>query len=797
MCWAKLFRRAGRRLTLLMLAAVFALVLFAPAVPAKALNASEAVSATTLFATNHEEPRDPQEEELQVDPCDASGANLSWVVCPVINMISGGVMAMEAVINRLLELDLKMIFDTENEDSAKAYYAAWNSFRVFALMFIVFAGLIMVISQALGFEFFDAYTVKKVLPRMFIAAIAISLSWYLLQFLAEFTNELGRAIRSIIYYPFRNINDAGVQSIGSSLVATLLGGAVLFALGIGGALSLVATAGLAALIAFVVLIGRYLVLIMLIIMAPLAIACYVLPNTQKVYSVWWDSLSKGLMMYPIIMGFIAVGHVFSQVISAYDGGATSSVNKVIAILAYFLPYFALPFTFRLAGGAIATIGGLSNDRSRGMFDRLKKGRSARMADRMQRARSNSLWDNNSRIGRRANTVAGWVTDPVDNAAYAMRNNRVMGRTGISKRGYGVAYGLDQARSEQSQKLFEEVNKMGDNDRAYRAMAGRYEGLSTEVQDELRKSKSLYDEKTGTFKAPSSLQDIQTVADALSVSSSATEQTAANALRGTAGRLATLYKDQEMSKADIQAAGIMGLSAHGFASGQDIADTANELAKKTGSVGFANAIAQQSQVLVGRSRPDAKAGYGTVFKNGKFVSGVQNTDDTGNIIRYKNDDGSINTDALGLRGFEVLKSVGPGDIAGAKGGLLKGVDKSGIGDHLNYILSRGSSQQALDAAAEVKTWNEQQKNEQVKDAAGREKIRLATAAELYTPMRDHLLQSASYYSHASSDIKTNANRILTETGHGDLARMYDARRGVIDPHQAAGGVDNPQQDQQGH
>lgn len=326
-----------------------------------------------------------------IDPCNATGVNLSWVVCPVINMISGATMGMQNIINHLMMVDVTGTFCTSNADknckdsdikSGTAYYTAWNSFRVFGIALIIIAGLVMVISQALGMEIFDAYTVKKVLPRMLIAVIGISLSWWLMKFLVELTNDLGIGIRSVIYYPFKSLIEqgTGIQSLGSSLLETMIGAGAFFFLQIGGVLSLIATAALAALVAFLVLILRQIIITFLILLAPLAIACYVLPNTEKAYKLWWDSLSKGLMMFPIISAFIAAGQVFA-VVAASNTNTNFGVSNVVAILAYFLPYFALPFTFRLAGGALATLGGLTNDRSRGVFDGLKNYRKGKVAKR--------------------------------------------------------------------------------------------------------------------------------------------------------------------------------------------------------------------------------------------------------------------------------------------------------------------------------------------------------------------------------------------------------------------------------
>jgi hypothetical protein len=348
------------------------------------------------------------------DSCNTTADPLTWIVCPVIDMVRKGTELMDNIINHLMQVDTTQLFD-KSTPSGQAYYTAWNSFRIFGVGIIVIAGLAMVISEALGLEIFDAYTVKKVMPRLVVAVIGISLSWWLLKFLAEATNDVGVGIRSLIYFPFRDMAAQynGHQGFGTTLIELMVGAGGLLFLQLGGVISLLLTAGLAALIAFLVLIVRQIIIVFLILMAPLAIACYVMPGTERVYKLWWDSLAKGLMMFPIISAFIAAGQAFS-VVAANNPSSDFGLGKVIAVIAYFLPYFALPFTFRLAGGAIATIGGLTNDRSRGAFDRLKNYRGNKVAESTNAMKTG----NRFRSGNFAANAFNATTRNIANAPHA-------------------------------------------------------------------------------------------------------------------------------------------------------------------------------------------------------------------------------------------------------------------------------------------------------------------------------------------------------------------------------------------
>lgn len=254
--------------------------------------------------------------------------------------------------------------------SCTAYHNAWTSVRNIALGLMGISIIIVLIAQALGFEFLDAYTIRKVLPRLLISAVGITLSWQLMQFFVTLSNDLAYGIRVIIYQPFVGFGDAtlGNGVFGSGTVASLLAIGALTALGWIGLLSYLLTALLAVFIALLVLILREMLIIVLIIMAPIAIACYVLPNTQKVYKLWWESFSKALLMFVMIAALIAVGRVFSVVaLTSTD----STIGQLVGFAAYFLPYFLIPATFRFSGAAMSQIGGFVSERGKGGFDRLR------------------------------------------------------------------------------------------------------------------------------------------------------------------------------------------------------------------------------------------------------------------------------------------------------------------------------------------------------------------------------------------------------------------------------------------
>jgi len=703
------------------------------------------------------------------DTIDCGSGAFNWLVCPVISMTAKAGQLLDNFIMSTLDIDVKYIFDGTNTKGTApyGYYTAWNAFRVVATILLVIAGLVMVASQALGFEILDAYTIRRTLPRLMVAIIGISLSWPLMRFSVQLFDTLGFDIRGLIYGPFQSFS--AHYSLSASILSVIGATAAVLLLG-PASLTIILSLLITIFIGFLALVIRQVAIILLIILAPVAIACYVLPNTQRGWKLWHENFFGLLLAFPLISGAIAAGHVFAIVAISTSAGGTGSLTADAAGL---ITHFTMHgFTQTLAdtannvGSITAQATALAADnapkamvgwfmqRSIGAISTLAGGaggllglnavskklsgiRGAAAGDRFRKMQNQSLWDNNSRIGRGMNKAASWITDPVNNAAYYGRDTI----PGLRKRGHKVATHIEHMRADQSGKLFEELNKSGYNDRAFRALSGAHGGFSEKVQDELQKAKLLN-------KTPQTISELQTMADILAThGNGSTDRLAANAIHGSMGRLATLYQDPEMSKASIQAAGLMGLSAHGFASGDDLAAVGNALQGEDGhDAAFAQSVVTQAQLMGARSRPDVKAGYGAMYKGGKFVNGMS-------------EDGG--------RDLALLSSLNGHDVAGAKGGFLA---DSNVQKAYRQVLQESQTDGSYKEAAEqYNAASEKERQEMSGDIK-----RKATAYNIHTAVKDQLFSWAGPYSQASADVKAGAMQMIQDYGLSDQFKGYQSR-----------------------
>lgn len=329
--------------------------------------------------SNYVPPIDVEESgELEELSC-VSNFALDWIACPILNATIAATEGFDSVINNLLTIDTGQLFGVGG--TSDDYHQAWGVFRTLALVLIAAAALIMVIGQAAGLEVMSAYTIRKVLPRLIMATIGITLSWEILEFLVTLSNDLGSGIRSIIYAPFSEMDSrVNVTLVGIIPTLVTVGGVLVLGLSLFPlVLSLLLTAAIAGLVATLALVFREVVVIFLVIMSPIAIACAILPNTQKVWEVWRNTLTGMLVAYLLISVVFATSKVFA--VTSAGGGI---LPDIIAVLAWILPYLLffqiLLWSISLASIVSRLVGG-AVDSSRGILGGLKKQRSGILSRR--------------------------------------------------------------------------------------------------------------------------------------------------------------------------------------------------------------------------------------------------------------------------------------------------------------------------------------------------------------------------------------------------------------------------------
>lgn len=382
-------------------------------------------------------PNSPTEQPAATNPLDAKQTNatcdagegfgLNWILCPVYNGIAN-------FADWLFENLVQPLLRTApiSTDPTDPSYQIWSNFRVYGNIFLILALLVVVFGQSIGGGLVDAYTAKKVLPRLLAAAILINLSIYIVAFLVDITNIIGGGLGQLLTAPLKgagafNISPSGVAAgeiVGASTIALALSG-LAGALVVPNLSFILLTAVLPAviglLVAFITLILRKAIILALLLVSPVAFALYCLPNTEKYFKKWWQLLLSTLAVYPIVVGIFAIADILSVTV-AQANNKSNGLALFISFILQFLPLVFIPYAFKLAGGAIGNIAGILNGTG-AKINGMAKGRKEEAAFRYKQQKAGSAAGINNKINNSA-LGAGLRKTPGVGRLYNRRTQRL-------------------------------------------------------------------------------------------------------------------------------------------------------------------------------------------------------------------------------------------------------------------------------------------------------------------------------------------------------------------------------------
>lgn len=318
-----------------------------------------------------------------------NGTGLEWMICPILVGIDGAVNGINNIILDQLEFNPEQDLgkSTTGGDGTSAdngVKVTWNIIKNISTFLVIIIMLIMVLSTAVSWGPFDAYAIRQILPRLVIAIIAMQLSWELLIFIIEFTNDVGRGLSDLMYAPFggsqnmtlsaligANTSEAAATTIFTTAV---IGTAIAAAISPFGILVLAISALASIFIGILVLLVRNILIILCLMVAPLAIMAWVLPGTRNYWNYWQETFSKLMLMFPFIVALLASGRIFAHITGVSSTGDTFGglINFLAVFIGIFGPYWLLPKTMQWGGRAFGNLAGtLNNAKTKGMFDRGK------------------------------------------------------------------------------------------------------------------------------------------------------------------------------------------------------------------------------------------------------------------------------------------------------------------------------------------------------------------------------------------------------------------------------------------
>jgi hypothetical protein len=345
---------------------------------------------TKIGGGNTEDATPPDTgEDAVASTCAIDG--IGWIICPVVSFMAKIVDAAYDMVASLLAIQPLM-----TTGGTAGVYNAWSIMRNFANVAFVIAFLVIIFSQVTSFGITN-YGIKKMLPRLIIAAVLVNISYWLCAAAVDISNILGSSLREIFngigasIKPPDNLTSAQTGKGWEGLSAVVLTGTAVA--GIGLALYIGLSAFIPILIAvlfaivtvFLVLALRQALVILLIVVAPLAFVAYLLPNTESLFKKWRDLLKTLLLMYPIIALIFGASALASQVIMTTAGGteAQEFVVEIMGAGVAIIPLAITPVVMKTTGSVLNRFGGAINNPSKGPFDRAKNAAEGYRKNRQQ------------------------------------------------------------------------------------------------------------------------------------------------------------------------------------------------------------------------------------------------------------------------------------------------------------------------------------------------------------------------------------------------------------------------------
>ena len=316
---------------------------------------------------------DPPSENSTSTSCDVQG--IGWFICPVSNWLADGIDYMYSALQEFLKTKP---LETTNQNSG--IYLAWVIMRNISNVAFIVAFLVIIYSQLTSIGISN-YGVKKMIPRLVIAAVLVNLSFTICAILLDLSNIAGYAFQDAFMGIKNTIATVGENTstwTWSEVISTALSngalaiGAITFTTELLPMLVPAATlAGLTLLLILLIMAARQALIIILIIISPLAFVCYLLPGTEKWFKKWRDSFLTMLVFFPAFSVVFGGAQLAGILIIQNASGPNGAIMHVLGMLVQIIPLAITPLIMKFSGGVLGKFAGIVNDKNKGLYDRSK------------------------------------------------------------------------------------------------------------------------------------------------------------------------------------------------------------------------------------------------------------------------------------------------------------------------------------------------------------------------------------------------------------------------------------------
>ena len=307
--------------------------------------------------------------------CQENGGFLSWMLCPAIADGAATAGGLLGFITSLTTVHTSIIEQFSKQDSS--IYKAWSAFRNIANIGFVIMLLVVVFSQVTNIGISN-YNIKKILPKLIITAILVNFSYLIMGVLIDLSQIAGNGIGALIRSVAADGMDADASTRASAIISAIAGSVTGVAGGLAGigvatgalagpaiilpVVMFIVTTLISVFFGFIMLTIRQAAIIMVVVLAPLMMVLYALPNTAAITKKYISTVKALLMLYPMFIFATSAGALASSIII---GTSTDPLMMIVGGLLNVLPYFAVP---SMTSKSLAGLGSIT-----GAFDKMRGG----------------------------------------------------------------------------------------------------------------------------------------------------------------------------------------------------------------------------------------------------------------------------------------------------------------------------------------------------------------------------------------------------------------------------------------
>lgn len=249
---------------------------------------------------------------------------VGWILCPVIEASSWiGDQAFSFLARFFLEAEPELVADESGTRDA------WELARNIANLMFIIAFLIIIFSQVTG-RGLNNYGIKKMLPRLVIAAIAVNASYYICQLMVDLSNVMGYEFKNFLTQIAGTVSDRSAMPIQTSVdtqttegtmgtlgyiaIGVLALGTVIYFLPV--LMSVILVIAVTCMVIILILLLRKAIIVLLVVASPVAFVAYILPNTERFFQKWLKMFWQLLLVFPVVGLLFGGGQLASAIVLA-------------------------------------------------------------------------------------------------------------------------------------------------------------------------------------------------------------------------------------------------------------------------------------------------------------------------------------------------------------------------------------------------------------------------------------------------------------------------------------------------